>query len=55
MPVCAKKEALKQRSNVVEIVHSSLVEYLRSRPTYLDGATRARIAGYARLGSTWSG
>ncbi len=56
MPVGAKKAVVRQPSNVVLIVnHSELVDYLRSQPPYLDGATRTRITGYARLSSTWSG
>jgi hypothetical protein len=54
VPVSTGTDVVKQHSNIVEIVsHSALVDYLRSQPTYLDGATRARITGYARLSSTW--
>jgi hypothetical protein len=53
VPVGVKKDVLKQPSNIVQIVnHSVLVDYLRSQPPYLDGATRTRITGYARLSST---
>lgn len=55
VPVGAKKDVVKQPSNIVHIVnHSALVDYLRSQPPYLDGATLTRITGYARLSSTWS-
>ncbi|MGC3992624.1 MAG: nuclease-related domain-containing protein [Propionicimonas sp.] len=55
VPVDAKKDATRQPSNIVKIVnHTALVDYLRSQPPYLDGATRTRIAGFARLSSTWS-
>jgi hypothetical protein len=56
VPVGANKDVVKQPSNIVQIVnHSALVDYLRSQPHYLDGATLTRITGYARLSSTWSG
>lgn len=55
VPVGAIKDVVKQPSNVVRIVNqSALVDYLRDQPPYLDGQTRARIIGYARLSSTWS-
>lgn len=55
VPVNLKKGVVKQPSNIVQIVnHSSLVDYLRSQPPYLDGAARSRISGHARLSSTWS-
>ena len=55
VPVGTQAEAVKQSSNIVKVVTSSaLVDYLLGQPAYLDGAAIARIAGYARLSSTWS-
>lgn len=55
VPLDAGSGRLRQPANGVRIVpRTELVGFLRSQPPYLDGETRGRIIGLARLGSTWT-